>query len=306
MQLGSSLVGAAAGALATGNTQGAALGQNVALTAVTDNYLKHNPVAPDKSELNAFAKQLASCKATQGCNVDAVYEYWAGVSAKNQAEAKESVATWASTGDAASLGEFLAGATGALGANPANFCDAGDARCYNFIQSQNTQSFSAYRDAVVFFTSLEYVNRGPSLLKPQGSPAKGGTSVAAGEIRFSQNTVSYQKTGGLTYEELVQSMKTDGWQGAPVDAVRMPDGKLTSIDNTRIAAAREAGIDVQVNVRDFNSPLTPVEVTRFTRNGQAPSTWGEAITLRIDGQSGKFGVNNPYGSDSLPKITGKP
>ena len=47
----------------------------------------------------------------------------------------------------------------------------------------------------------------------------------------------------------MKSMKSDGWKGDPVDVVRMPDGKLTSIDNTRIAAAREAGIDVKATVR---------------------------------------------------------
>lgn len=37
----------------------------------------------------------------------------------------------------------------------------------------------------------------------------------------------------------------------------MPDGKLTGMDNTRIAAAREAGIDVKASVRGFDDPLTP-------------------------------------------------
>ena len=41
MQLGSSLVGAAAGGLAGGNTQSAALGQSVALTATQNNFLNH-------------------------------------------------------------------------------------------------------------------------------------------------------------------------------------------------------------------------------------------------------------------------
>jgi filamentous hemagglutinin len=51
-------------------------------------------------------------------------------------------------------------------------------------------------------------------------------------------------------------MKTNGWKGDPVDVVKMPDGKLTSMDNTRIAAAREAGIDVNASVRGFDDPLT--------------------------------------------------
>jgi guanyl-specific ribonuclease Sa len=55
MQLGSSLAGAAAGALAGGNVQSAALGQNVALTATQNNYLKHK-------ELTERANSDAACK----------------------------------------------------------------------------------------------------------------------------------------------------------------------------------------------------------------------------------------------------
>ena len=151
-------------------------------------------------------------------------------------------------------------------------------------------------------------------LKPVGFSTKSAadatvpkpTTHAAQDIRFSQNTVSYQKRDGLTYDNIVQSMNKNGWKGDPVDVVKMPDGRLTSIDNTRIRAARETGTDVSANVRDFNAPLTSEEMGRFTRRGETPSTWGEAITLRINGQSGKFGVNNPNGLDSLPRITGQP
>ncbi|TLP58288.1 hypothetical protein FEM01_16550 [Pseudomonas mosselii] len=58
-----------------------------------------------------------------------------------------------------------------------------------------------------------------------------------------------------TYDNLVQSMRANGWKGDPFDVVKMPDGKLTSMDNTRIAAAREAGIDVKATVRGFDDPL---------------------------------------------------
>ena len=82
-------------------------------------------------------------------------------------------------------------------------------------------------------------------------------TFTANEIRFSQNTVSFGKTDrttseAYTYDDLVKSMRTNGWKGDPVDVVRMPDGRLTSIDNTRIRAARAAGIDMQANVRSFD------------------------------------------------------
>ncbi len=101
-------------------------------------------------------------------------------------------------------------------------------------------------------------------------------------------------------------MRTNGWKGDPVDVVRMPDGRLTSIDNTRIRAAREAGIDVQANVRAFDSRLTANEIGRFTKGSQIPSTWGDAVTTRINSQTGGFGVKYPYGAGSLPRVTGRP
>ncbi|QGL26300.1 hypothetical protein GJV52_12645 [Neisseria brasiliensis] len=135
------------------------------------------------------------------------------------------------------------------------------------------------------------------------------TSINPNTIRFSQNTVSYSKidraTGKpFTYDDLVSSMKTKGWQGEPVDIIKMPDNKLTSMDNTRIRAARDAGINVKANVHNFNDPL-PDRMITSGRFGDA-KTWGEAITKRISDQRPKsFGNNNPSGTPTAPKITGK-
>jgi len=97
-------------------------------------------------------------------------------------------------------------------------------------------------------------------------------------------------------------MRTNGWNGDLVDVVKMPDGKLTSMDNTRIAAAREAGIDVKASVRGFDDPLTPA--IQEARGWQSFNTWGEAITGRINKQSGGFSTSNPYGSTEPPRISG--
>lgn len=130
----------------------------------------------------------------------------------------------------------------------------------------------------------------------------------ANDVRFSQNTVSFNKKDRVTgtkytYDDLVTSMRNDGWKGDPVDVVKMPDGKVTSMDNTRIRAAREAGVDVRANTRAFDEPLTP-EIKK-ARNWQDYDTWGEAITGRINRQSGGFANDNPLGSIGDPKLTGK-
>ncbi|MFP1843910.1 hypothetical protein [Lonsdalea quercina] len=141
-------------------------------------------------------------------------------------------------------------------------------------------------------------------VKPTGNTS----SFDANEIRFSQNTVSYNKTDRdtrvkYTYDDLVSSMKKDGWKGEPVDVIKMPDEKMTSMDNTRISAAREAGIKVEANVRSFDDPL-PKDMVDSGRFGSA-KTWGEAITGRINNQSSSFSKNNPNGSSDSPRITGK-
>ena len=139
--------------------------------------------------------------------------------------------------------------------------------------------------------------------------AKNTANIAANEIRFSQNSVFYNKvdraTGQpFTYDELVASMRTNGWKGDPVDVVRMPDGLLTSMDNTRITAAREAGIDVRATLQSFDEALT--SETQNARGWSNYSTWGEAITGRINNQSRNFGAANPYGASQPPRIKGKP
>ncbi|WP_288453981.1 VENN motif pre-toxin domain-containing protein, partial [uncultured Acinetobacter sp.] len=134
-------------------------------------------------------------------------------------------------------------------------------------------------------------------------------SIDPTRLSFSQATVSHQKGGkAYNYNSMVDSMKRDGWNGDPVDIVIMPNGTATSMDNTRILAAREANIDVKAKVRDFNTPLTKAESERFKVNGKTPNTWGEAIKLRVEKQASQKGtpdnwsIQFPYGSIFDPKV----
>ncbi len=126
---------------------------------------------------------------------------------------------------------------------------------------------------------------------------------------FTQSWISYQKAGAnYNLDSLVTSMKNDGWIGKPVDVVRMPDGTIASIDNTRILAARRAGIEYQGNVRGFDEVITdPVRQLSLRENGVVPNTWGEAAQMRIfkptqnqtlPGWSQRF----PYGSIYDPVV----
>lgn len=101
---------------------------------------------------------------------------------------------------------------------------------------------------------------------------------------FTQSWVSYQKPGAsYNFDTLVESMRTNGWAGKPVDVVRMLDGTLTSIDNTRILAARRAGIEIQANVRAFDELILDANrMDSLSVRGVTPSTWGDAAVLRIN------------------------
>ena len=82
-----------------------------------------------------------------------------------------------------------------------------------------------------------------------------------------------------------------------IDVVKMPDGKFTTVDNTRVLAAKNAGIDVQVTVHAASDPIPADVAVRFTsKNGQVPTTWGEAVTNRINNQNSAYRTTNPNGS----------
>lgn len=93
-------------------------------------------------------------------------------------------------------------------------------------------------------------------------------------------------------------MKANGWVGDPIDVVKMPDGKLTTVDNTRVLAAKNAGIDVQANIHAASDPISADDAIRFTsKNGTIPKTWGEAVTNRINNQNLKYRTTYPNGSN---------
>ena len=75
------------------------------------------------------------------------------------------------------------------------------------------------------------------------------------------------------------------------------DGRLTTIDNTRVVAACQARIDVQANIHAYDE-LLPIEyIARFTTK-----TWGDAVELRIGKQKSSFRTDNLFGSIDMMAI----
>lgn len=149
------------------------------------------------------------------------------------------------------------------------------------------------------------------------------TSVYPQELKFSQTTVSYRKSRVLpdgkkieyTYDTIKDDLYNNGWpKDKPIDAVIMPpDGSLTSIDNTRLTAARELCIDKNgspikplVRVHKPSDLLTSADAGRFAslRKNYFPDTWGQVTKDRIRSQSGKP-HNEVYGLTKIPRVTGK-
>jgi RHS repeat-associated protein len=119
--------------------------------------------------------------------------------------------------------------------------------------------------------------------------AGGVESLPPSSVRFSQTSVN-------DVTEITDSMRANGWVGDPIDVVRMPDGRFTTVDNTRVLAAHRAGIDVQATVHTFEEPLTGDLARRFTTKMGVPSTWGDAVTYRIAKQSSLYRTTYPMGS----------
>ncbi len=144
--------------------------------------------------------------------------------------------------------------------------------------------------------------------------ANSGTVLPASELRFSQKSVSYFKVrpgqAPYTYDDILSSMRQDGWRldQPNLDVVRMPDGMLTSVDNTRVLAAREAGIDVRASVHSMDELLTREMTERFAVPSKNffPQTWGDVIMNRIGGQGSTFSRANPFGTYQPPRVSGSP
>lgn len=113
-------------------------------------------------------------------------------------------------------------------------------------------------------------------------------------VKFSQSSVNDWGT-------ITESMNKSGWKWwlEPINVVKMKNGALVTLDNTRLLAAHDAGIKLRVIIREFDDvlPLKFIQTERFAtaRNGNS-STWGEAVSFRINKQNRDFRMTNASGS----------
>lgn len=128
-------------------------------------------------------------------------------------------------------------------------------------------------------------------------PTRFAVFVDSELIRFSQKTMN-----GPVFDKIVKSMKANGWDGAAIDIVKMKDKMYTALDNKRLAAAQEAGIEAKVKVYNYDDVLPKARADAFEKQyGSRPKTYGEAVEMRVEGQGAKFKAENPNGSTAQPK-----
>ena len=77
-------------------------------------------------------------------------------------------------------------------------------------------------------------------------------TVSSYEIYWSQKRISPFTSDGLMLDDLSQSM-AQGWKGDPLRVYRDATGRLVSLDNRRLTAAKILGIDVPIELVDPNS-----------------------------------------------------
>jgi hypothetical protein len=133
------------------------------------------------------------------------------------------------------------------------------------------------------------------------------------DIRQSQQSISYAKRGGYTLDDISRGfVENPNDPRLIIDTVRMPDGGLTSLDNSRPAVLNaQGGGQIQTRIRGYDEPLTESEVRRFRAERpdgeiRTPSTWGEAVDYRIWKQGDQFMTQYPNGTGLIPKITAAP
>ncbi|MBC7532848.1 MAG: hypothetical protein H7318_14845 [Oligoflexus sp.] len=120
-------------------------------------------------------------------------------------------------------------------------------------------------------------------------PKKIAQSISPDVVKFSQSTVN-----GAA--EIVDSMKANGWIGDAIDVVKISDGTMITVDNTRVLAASRAGIEIQAMVRSGSEILPKDMIERFTNSVGVSQTWEDAVKYRIMNQNKTWSRQYPNGS----------
>lgn len=178
---------------------------------------------------------------------------------------------------------------------PVEFTDANGNKSYGEVLDADYVHTRPVKDVTSTTSTSQKRISGPDPNAPRlEAPSSNTAQINPHNIRFSQSSVNGA-------DAIQSSMAKSGWKGDAIEVVNMPDGQLTTIDNTRVIAARGAGIDVTARVHQHADSLPDEFIDRFITRAGTPSTWGEAVQLRVGKQKSSFRTGNPYGSYDLER-----
>jgi Possible hemagglutinin (DUF637)/Pre-toxin domain with VENN motif len=142
--------------IAAGIAAVAGLDPNVAATAAT-NAVENNLLyagsagAGRSNQWGSFKEELSRCKSNPSCDVNGVYSRYTTISNSQQGSAQRIIADGLTGIDPDGLtaaGTTIGRAVQSMNVNPADICEAGDAKCYGFVQQQNNQAAAVVRTAI--------------------------------------------------------------------------------------------------------------------------------------------------------------
>ncbi len=119
-------------------------------------------------------------------------------------------------------------------------------------------------------------------------------NVRPRDLRYSQSTVQ------PSVRDLEASMRSNGWQGDAIDAVRMPDGRLTVLDNRRTMAAQGAELP-RIPVR-IHKPGAKLPEAYLGRQPGA-ETFGDLLRGRMQGQGAGFPGQGNFVQPQIAVVT---
>lgn len=96
----------------------------------------------------------------------------------------------------------------------------------------------------------------------------------------------------------------EGKDLGPIDIVKMEDNIYTSLDNKRLLAAQELGIEIKAVAHNYDDVLDDATKARiFEKHGVEANTWGEAIRARTKNQNKYISRDSPSGSFIKPNVS---
>ncbi len=110
-----------------------------------------------------------------------------------------------------------------------------------------------------------------------GSLSKTGSIDPSG-IRFSQNSIKSEFQDGGSIDDLVKGLKDGSIDPSSIPSIRIveKDGNIYTLDNRRLKAFQDAGVNVNYEKVDYNS-LSKKDLRKFT-------TENEGVSIEVRGQ----------------------